>query len=96
MIKPLISCDEGAPFVDDGPIYFICVDDQDDGNVAVYVRYLPETHDDDGEADRDANFEYDPDRTETRADARSHAEALASCWADEIRRKWPCDWGTNY
>jgi hypothetical protein len=96
MTKPMISCDEGETFVLDGPIYFICVDDDDEGTVTVYVKYLPETHQDDGEADRFASYEYDQNDTRDRARTRSRCEGLAMRWYMELRKKYPCDWGTNY
>jgi hypothetical protein len=94
--KPMISCDEGKPFVDPGPMYFVCVEDDDAGSIQVYVQYLPETHEDDGEADRWAGFDYTKDGPWNRSQARTQAEGLARRWAYEISKKWPCDWGSNW
>lgn len=76
--------------------YCVLVDDDDEGTVTMYVHFLPEYHQDDGESDRAAYFNYDKRIPGSRADARSHAEALATVWADEIAKRWPCEWATNY
>lgn len=80
----------------ENPRFFVKIDDDRAGTVTVYVEWLPEGFDDEGEGDHYAKFDYSRSGQWNRAQARTQAEGLAARWAHEINKRWPCEWGSNY
>lgn len=78
------------------PRFMVKADDDFSGLITVYVEYVPDDFNDEGEADRWAVFNYGKDGVWNRMQARIQAEGIARRWTWEISKRWPCEWGTNW